>query len=67
MGGIETIDKLREIDQQVRAVVSSGYADNTAMAEYKKYGFKGVVAKPYTLEQLKKTLHGIVAETTDTD
>jgi PAS domain S-box-containing protein len=60
MGGIETVQKLLKIDADARAIVSSGYADNSAMAEYRGYGFSGMVAKPYTLEQLRKALQDVI-------
>jgi len=62
MGGKDVIVKLREIDPGVKAIVSSGYADDPIMADYQKYGFRGVVAKPYRLEQMKKTLRDILTE-----
>jgi len=60
MGGIDTVQKLLKIDADVRAIVSSGYADNSAMAEYRGYGFSGMVAKPYTIEQLRKALQDVM-------
>jgi PAS domain S-box-containing protein len=60
MGGKEAIQMLLEIDPYVKAVVSSGYSTSLVMADYKKYGFKGVVTKPYSVEELSKTLHTIM-------
>ena len=56
MGGKEAIKYLKEIDPQVKAIVSSGYANDPVMAQYKDYGFAGVLAKPYTLEALEDVL-----------
>ncbi|MBN1957826.1 MAG: PAS domain S-box protein [Desulfuromonadales bacterium] len=52
MGGKEAIEKLLEIDPQARVIVSSGYADDPVMAQYKSFGFIGVAAKPYSFQEL---------------
>jgi PAS domain S-box-containing protein len=62
MGGKETIQKLREIDPGVRAIVSSGYSNDTIMSDYKQYGFSGVVAKPYETGELEKVLSRVIQE-----
>ena len=56
MGGKETMSKLLEIDSQVNALVSSGYSNDPIMADYKSYGFKGIITKPYNVEELNKSL-----------
>jgi signal transduction histidine kinase len=60
MGGLETLNRLRAIDPQVKALISSGYANNPVMAAWAYYGFSGVVAKPYTIAQLQETLHNVL-------
>jgi CheY-like chemotaxis protein len=60
MGGLETLARLRAIDPQVTALISSGYANNPVMAEWTYYGFSGVVAKPYTIAQLQEALHNVL-------
>ena len=57
MGGLETLAHLRAIDPQVVALLSSGYATGPVMVDWMHYGFSGVVAKPYTVNQLQKALH----------
>ncbi|MDD2901381.1 MAG: CHASE3 domain-containing protein [Syntrophales bacterium] len=61
MGGREAIRKLIAIDPQVKAIVSSGYSDDPAMADYQKYGFSGVIAKPYKINELSHVLHEVIA------
>ncbi|MBI4329805.1 MAG: PAS domain S-box protein [Chloroflexi bacterium] len=60
MGGIETIKELIRLDPDVVALASSGYATSPVMSEYRKYGFAGVVAKPYTLAQLREALRQVL-------
>jgi len=57
MGGKEAITKLLEIDPSVKAIVSSGYSNDPVMAEYRQYGFSGVVSKPFDTEQLSRILY----------
>jgi DNA-binding NarL/FixJ family response regulator len=61
MGGRETMESLRELDPQVNAIVSSGYGNDPIMAEYERYGFRGVVAKPYTAKELSQTIKRVLA------
>lgn len=56
MGGEETIKKLLEIDPDIKAVVSSGYADNPVMANFKQYGFVGALPKPYSINSLSSSV-----------
>jgi len=60
MGGKETMARLLEIDPQVKAIVSSGYSDDPIMADFKKYGVSGVIAKPYKISELGKILNQVI-------
>jgi PAS domain S-box-containing protein len=60
MGGEETIKKLLKIDLGVKAIVSSGYVDDSVIAKYRDYGFSGVVAKPYTIAELRKAVQDVI-------
>jgi PAS domain S-box-containing protein len=62
MGGKEAIEKLISIDPDVRAIVSSGYSNDSVMSEYRRYGFKGVLSKPYSIGELTDTLHKVMEE-----
>jgi len=60
MGGKEAITHLAAIEPDVKAIVSSGYADDPVMAEFRHYGFSGVVAKPFTIRDLGRALHELL-------
>lgn len=62
MGGKETLRRLLEINPRVKAIVSSGYSNDPIMAEYKQYGFSGVISKPYKIEELSQTLHKVILD-----
>ena len=59
MGGREALQKLKEIDPGVKAIVSSGYADDPIMKDFKEHGFTRAIAKPYTIEELQELLKNI--------
>jgi len=60
-GGKETIQRLLEIYPDSKAIVSSGYSDDPIMANYKDYGFKAVVEKPYSINELTRTIEDVIA------
>jgi PAS domain S-box-containing protein len=59
MGGLETLQKLTDIDPDVKAVVSSGYSDDAALSNYREQGFKAFLKKPYNMEELQNTLNAL--------
>ncbi|MBI5971277.1 MAG: PAS domain-containing protein [Deltaproteobacteria bacterium] len=63
MGGKEAMEKLLEIDPQVKAVVSSGYSKDPIMSDFTKYGFSAVIAKPYRVADFSKVVKGVVEKT----
>lgn len=60
MGGKEAVKRLLQIDPGVKAIVSSGYSDDPIMAESRRYGFRGCLAKPYKIQELSEVLHGVI-------
>lgn len=57
MGGKQTIRELLHKDPQVKAIVASGYSNDPVMANYKDYGFKAAVQKPFTIEALSRVVY----------
>lgn len=60
MGGLETMNILRRFDPEIRAIVSSGYANDPVISDYERYGFCGVVVKPYRFDDLLAELDRII-------
>jgi len=52
MGGARAIKEILNIDSEVKAIVSSGYSDDPAMANPQSFGFSGVLPKPYQPNEL---------------
>ena len=62
MGGSEAMEKLRELDPKVRAIVSSGYSSDPVMANYRAHGFRGMVAKPYELDGVARVINAVLRD-----
>jgi len=61
MGGQETIQHLRAKNAQVKAIVTSGYADDQVLANYRDYGFDAFLPKPYQMTDLHRVLQDVLA------
>ncbi len=60
MGGREAIGELNRIDPGVRAIVSSGYSADPIMSNFRAYGFRGMVAKPYRIDDFVHVLRDVL-------
>ena len=60
MGAREAIKKFKKIDRDVKVIVSSGYSDDPTMSNYVEYGFRGVVEKPYKIDDLAEVIHMVL-------
>ena len=60
MGGKEGILELKKIDPKVKAIVASVYSNDPVMANFKKYGFKASISKPFTIEDIGKILQKVL-------
>lgn len=62
LGGKETINKLLAIDPKATVIVSSGYSNDPVMANYRDYGFKGCLSKPYLKDSLANLVSKLMSE-----
>jgi len=60
MGGREAIRELIRIDPEVRAIVSSGYSNDPALSNYRQYGFRAIMAKPFRMQELREVLNRVI-------
>jgi PAS domain S-box-containing protein len=56
MGGLEALKGMQQIDPNITAIVISGYADNEVLRDYRRYGFRSAIAKPFTTDTLRQAL-----------
>ena len=61
MGGKEAAQRILAFDPAAKLVVSSGYSNDLALSDYRKYGFCGAVVKPYKVSELAETLLSLLA------
>ena len=60
IGGREAFLEIKSIDPNAKAIVSSRYSNDPIMAQYKKYGFLGVISKPYKIEELLSVIRKVL-------
>ena len=60
LGGTEALDRLGALDPEVKTILMSGFAQHPAVTEFQTYGFKAVITKPFTLQELSATMHSVI-------
>lgn len=56
MGGREAIVEIQAVDREAKVFVSTGSSNDPAVVNYKDHGFAGVIAKPFDLTSMQRTL-----------
>jgi PAS domain S-box-containing protein len=59
MGGKEAMERLGEIDRKVKAILASGYTQDSTMTDFRELGFTAAIAKPFSLAELSRTLRSV--------
>ncbi len=60
MGGQELVKKLLELDPNTKAIVASGYSNDPVLAGFKTFGFRGRIAKPFSVAELSACLQHVL-------
>jgi len=63
MDGRAVFEALREVDPEVRVLVSSGYMDEATAASILRRGVAGFLRKPYTLRELVEAVQAALPKT----
>jgi two-component system cell cycle sensor histidine kinase/response regulator CckA len=61
MGGEETFRALREIDPNVRVVISSGYGEQDTASRFTDAEPAAFIQKPYTIQRLADVLSRVLS------
>ena len=59
--GLETFKQLKEINQNIRVVISTGYLPNHISSQFLKGGAVGFIQKPYTAMELSKMVKRVLS------
>jgi len=62
LGGGQTFDRIKDIDSNIKVLLSSGYSLNGEAEEILERGCDGFIQKPYTLEELSKKISEVLCE-----
>jgi len=57
MGGAEALQRLRELDPSVEAVMASGYSGDAIVSEHWLHGFRDFLKKPFAIADLQAVVN----------
>ncbi|HNB57509.1 MAG TPA: response regulator, partial [bacterium] len=60
LGGKDAMARILSIDPAVCGIVSSGYSNDPVMADHTRYGFQGILPKPYFINDLSRVLNQLL-------
>ena len=60
LDGKEAVRELLHIDPNAKVIASSGYSNDPVMADYRAFGFREVIVKPYRIDDLAEVLHKVI-------
>ena len=60
MNGRETFINLKEINKDVKVILSTGFSDTEAVEFMKSHGLSSIIIKPYQIEELSKLIKSII-------
>ena len=65
MGGSKAMARLLRKYPEAKGIVTSGYSSDPVLSEYRNYGFKAAISKPFRVEHLSRVLHRLLTDSDD--
>ncbi len=62
IGGGETFDRLKDLDPDIKVILSSGYSIGGTAKEIMERGCKAFIQKPFSVEELSRTVREVLNE-----
>ena len=60
MSGGETYDRLRQVNPDIKVILSSGYSLNGQAQKILDRGCNGFIQKPFTMKEVSQKIHGLL-------
>lgn len=67
MGGKEMMKQLLEFDPEAKGIVATGHSSDPAVHNPQQFGFSGVIAKPFKIEELASVLETVIGKQAHSD
>lgn len=62
MSGEEIYDQLRQMNSEVKVILSSGYGLDSKVSEIMARGCSGFIQKPFNLQSLSETIQAVLGQ-----
>lgn len=62
MGGQKTMERLLELDPDVKGIITATYSDSPIVTNFRAYGFSGFITKPATMDALSKIVNEVISK-----
>jgi len=59
MGGKEVMERILKLDPDAVGIVSSGYSTDPILSNFREYGFRATIAKPYRYKDFKEVIDSV--------
>jgi two-component system, cell cycle sensor histidine kinase and response regulator CckA len=60
MNGSETFDRIKDVDPDLKVILSSGYSLNGQATDILKKGCQGFIQKPFTVQELSQSIRKVL-------